>query len=149
MGLEPVPFIKFYPGFDQQVPLLLLGRGLSVRLFLSLDGFDPVVDVALGAGKRGVPLLPARKPLEHRVRFDPEHRACLDVLHEIRQADAGRQAAENVKVILHAINAVKMALAVLDDAPKVAEKVFAAVSPENRPPAFGRKDDVVGDNGMG
>ena len=54
-----------------------------------------------------------------------------------------------MKMILYAVDAVKMALAVLDDAPNVAEAVFTAVSPENRTSVFGGKDDVVADGGVG
>ena len=54
-GLRAWTVHQSYPGFDQQVPVLLLERGLSVKLFLSLEVFDQEVDVALGAGQRGVP----------------------------------------------------------------------------------------------
>ena len=149
MGLEQVPLVEFYSGLQEQFPILLFERGLAVMFFLPLDVFDQVVDVALGARKRGVSLLPVRKPFEHRVLFDPERRAGLDVLHEVRQADSGVQASEDVKVILRAVGAVKMATAVLDDAPNVAEELFAAVAPKNRCAVFGGKDDVVRDGGVG
>jgi hypothetical protein len=41
-----------------------------------------------------------------------------------------------------------MAMAVLDDAPDVAEEVFAAVALQNRCTVFRRKHDVVGDGGV-
>ena len=66
-------------------------------LFLSLDVFDQIVDIAPGAGEGGISLLPVRKAFEHAVLFDPECRAGLDLLHEIRQADGGMQAAKNVQ----------------------------------------------------
>src|SRR5271167_381676 len=42
-------------------------------------------------------------------------------------------------MILHAVDAVKMASAVVDSAPNVAEEVFAAVAPENRCPFWWRR----------
>jgi hypothetical protein len=106
-------------------------------LFLSLDVFDQVIDVAPGARKGGVSLLPVRKAFEDGVLFDPERRAGLDLLHEIRHADRGVQAAKNVNVIFHPIDAVKMTVAVLDDAPHVAEEVISALARENVRAVFG------------
>jgi len=59
------------------------------------------------------------------------------------------QAAENVNVIVDAVDAVKMAVAVLDDAPDVAEQVFPAVAYEDRRAVLGGKHDVVRDGGVG
>ena len=96
VGLEQVPLVEFYSRLQKQFPILLFERGLAVVFFLSLDVFDQVVDITLGAGQGGVSLLPVRKALEHRVRLDPERGAGLDVLHEIRQADRGVEASEDV-----------------------------------------------------
>jgi len=112
-------------------------------LLLSPDVFDQIIDVAPGARKRGVSLLPVRKAFEHRVILDPMRRASFDVLHKIRQADGGVQAADDVKVVLHTIDTVKVAVAVLDDAPNVAEGVFAAVRPEGRLTVLCGEDDVI------
>jgi hypothetical protein len=149
MGLEQVPCIEFYSSLEKQFPILLLERGLAVMPFLSLDVFDQVIDVAPGARKGGVSLRPVRKAFEDGVLFDPERRAGLNLLHEIRQADRRMQAAKNVKVIFHSIDTVKMAVSVLDDAPYVAEEVISALARENVRAVFGGKHDVVRDGGAG
>jgi hypothetical protein len=59
------------------------------------------------------------------------------------------QAAENVNVILNAVDAVKMAVAVLDDAPDVAEEVFPALLLEDGRSVFRGKHNVVTDGGVG
>jgi hypothetical protein len=59
------------------------------------------------------------------------------------------QAAKDVKVVFHTIDPVKVAVAVLDDAPDVAEKVFATVCPEGRLTVLGREDDVITNLRMG
>jgi len=60
MGSEHVAFVEFYPGLKKQFPILL-ERGAAVMLFLSLDVFDQAIDVAPGARKGFVSLLPVRK----------------------------------------------------------------------------------------
>ena len=59
------------------------------------------------------------------------------------------QAAEDVNMILHAVDAVKMAVAVLNDAPDVAKEVFPAVGLEDGRPVFCREYDVIRDGGVG
>jgi hypothetical protein len=54
-----------------------------------------------------------------------------------------------VKVILHTIDAVRMAMSVLDDARHVAEEVFAAVALGNTSPFFRGKHDMVRGGGVG
>ncbi len=81
--------------------------------------------------------------------LNPEGRAGLDVLDEIGQPNGGMQAAEDVKVILHAVDAVKMAVAVLDDTPNVAKEIFPAVALEDRRRVFRGEHDVVRDGGVG
>ena len=78
-----------------------------------------------------------------------QRRTRLYVLEESCQADRGVQASEDVKMIFHTVDAVKMAMTVLHDAPNVAEKVFAAVALENRCPVLGGKHDVVRNGGVG
>ena len=85
-SLEHVPFVELCPCLQEQFPVLLRKRGLAMMFFLSLDIFDQVINVALRAGERGVALLPVRKSLEYGVFFNPEGRAGLDLLEEIRQA---------------------------------------------------------------
>ena len=63
MRLEQVPCVELYPSLEKQFPILLLERGIAVMLFLSLDVPDQAIDVAPGARKRGVSLLPVRNPL--------------------------------------------------------------------------------------
>jgi len=99
--------------------------------------------------KASYPSCQCEKFFEHRVVLDPERRPSLDLFHEIRQADRGVQASEDVEMICHTVDAVKMATAVLDDAPNVAEELFAAVAVENGCPVLGRKHDVVRDGGVG
>ena len=54
-----------------------------------------------------------------------------------------------MKVILHTVNTVKMATAVLDDAPDVAEEVVSALRLKNRCAVFGGEHDVIGEGGVG
>jgi hypothetical protein len=133
-----------YPGIQKQFPVLLLERGLAVMLFLSLDVTDQAIQIVLAAGEGAVSLLPVRELVEHGVFLNPKRRAGLDVFDEIGQADGGVQAAEDVKMILHAVDTIKMAVPLLDDAPDVAEEVLPAVALEDRRPVSRREDDVIG-----
>ena len=54
-----------------------------------------------------------------------------------------------MNVIFDSIDAVKMTVAVLDDAPHVAEEVVSALARENGRPVFGGKHNVVRDGGVG
>ncbi len=122
---EQVSFVEFDPGFDQQfsVFLLELERRPAVMFFLPLDVLNQPVAIAPRAGKRCISLLPVRKALEHRVLLDPACGTRLDLLDEIGQAHRGMETGQDVKVILHSVDAIKMALAVADDSPDVAEEV--------------------------
>jgi O-antigen/teichoic acid export membrane protein len=61
----------------------------------------------------------------------------------------GAPRSQNVHVILHTVDAVKMPLAVVDDAPDVAEEVWATVLVEDRHAVLGGKNDVIGDGRVG
>ncbi len=54
-----------------------------------------------------------------------------------------------VKVIFHTIDAVKMAMSVLDDARHVAEEVFAVARLRTRVRVLVEKHDMVRDGGVG
>jgi hypothetical protein len=56
---------------------------------------------------------------------------------------------EDMKMIIHAADAVQMALLVLKDAPEILEKPYPAGLEHDRTPVFGRKDDMVIDLGIG
>jgi hypothetical protein len=72
-------------------------------------------------------LPPVREFLEDCLVLDPVRGPGFDLLNEIGQADGGMEAGEYVNVIIHAVDAIKVALAVSDDARDVTKEVFAAI----------------------
>ena len=84
MELKHVPFVEFNPRLFQQLPVFLHKGGPAVMLLLSLNVFDQLIDLAPGARKRTVSLLPVGKAFEDRVLLDPKRRASFNVLDEIR-----------------------------------------------------------------
>ena len=66
-----------------------------------------------------------------------------NIFHEICEADSGVETGQNMDVIRHAVNSIKMALPVFQNTPYVAEKVRSPVLFERRPTLFGGEDDVI------
>jgi len=73
----------------------------------------------------------------------------LDLFDQVSQANGRMQAGEQVKMVLRAVDAVKMAAPVFQDAPDVSEETLALGRHQRRHAVFRRKDDVVVNLGVG
>ena len=110
---------------------------------LILDVFNHRIFVVVRNCKRAVAVLPMRELGENFFLFDPFAGAGLDVLDQIRQRDGRMQAGQDVEVVLDAIDPVKMAVTVINDAPDVAEEVLAVVLLQHGRAVFRGKHAVV------
>jgi hypothetical protein len=95
---EQVAFVKFDSCLNQQFSVFFLERGLPVMFFLPLDVLNKPVVIVPRAGKCGIPFLPVREALEHRVLLDPSCGTGLDVLDEIGQAQRRMATGQDVQV---------------------------------------------------
>src|SRR2546427_6818156 len=75
--------------------------------------------------------------------------ADLDVFDQVRRTDCRMYRGQDVQVVFNAIDPVEMALFVFEDAPGVAEQVFAVFGEQRGDALFGRKDDVIIDLRVG
>ena len=116
---------------------------------LALDVFDQGVSVPPRAGERAVALLPAFELGKDPLLLDPHAGRDLEIFHQTSQRDHWMERGEDVDVILHAADAVEMAVLVLQDAPEVAEQIVAAGSVQNPASVLCREDEMVEDLGVG
>jgi len=146
---KQIAFVKLDPGFNKQPPVFFLEGYPTVMFFLSLDVLNEPVVITERTRESSIALLPVGKPLEHGILLDPPRGTGLDLLDEIGQADRGMETGEDVKVVLDPIDAIKMAVAVVDDSPDVSKQVGAAALVENRRAVFGREHDVIRNGDVG
>ena len=121
----------------------------SMVLFLVLDVFDQTVNLALRASERPVALLPMGESLENLLLFNPKRGARFNLLDKVGEADGGMKAGENMQVVIHAVDAIKVTLAISDDPGDVAKEVFTAVLRKGRRSVLRGKNDVVADGRVG
>lgn len=120
--------------------------------FLPFDVFNHRVFVTVRDRECAVTLLPMIEAGENVVLFNPTAGADFDVFYQIGQRNGGMNLGQNMDMIFHAADSVKMAIFIFQNAPGVAEKVITFVGEEHTLPVLRREDDVVinlGERGHG
>src|SRR6266567_1859348 len=148
-GSTQIPFIELNPILYDQLSQFIAERDFAVVLLLAFNVFDYGIFVPVRDGEYAVTVLPMCKGREHVSRFDPFAGADLDVFDQVRRTDCRMYRGQDVQVVFDAIDAVEMALFVFEDAPSVAEQVFAVFGEQRGDALFGRKDDVIIDLRVG
>ncbi len=80
---------------------------MPVMLFLIHDVINQRAFLPEGMRERTITILPMREIREHVTFLDPNRTRHLDVFDEVSEGDGRVQAAENVKVIFDAVEAVR------------------------------------------
>ena len=71
--------------------------------------------------------------------------AGLDGLDQIREANRRMQRGQDVNMVFNPVETEHMTFVILDDAPDVAEQIFAARFVQHALAIFRREDDVIND----
>ena len=146
---KQIPFVEIYSRLHQQFPIFFLEIHSAVMFLLPRDVFNQAIKFALRMRECRVSLLPIREHRKNGMFFDPVGCACLNVLDQVGETHGEMKAGEDVHVVLNTTDAIKVALSVFQDAPDIAEKLFATGCLQNGLTALGGKHDVIRDCGEG
>jgi len=129
---EQIFLIEFDLRLIEQPSEFIHERLALVMLLLTFDVFRQAFLFADGMRECRIAILPAKPARKNILSPNPGGGGVLHLLDVFRDGDARMNVREDVRVVLDGIDAVKVAVEVVVDAPEVAKKFLAPVREDKR-----------------